>query len=107
MPTHSTSHVDAALRAQATRTAVHLIKDRARTYAKRPMTLETAFAGLSAATPETMIAVGRHLIEMERQTPCRWFGFGGEVPIINAKAIVLFGRALRRARGVDHRQEPP
>jgi hypothetical protein len=34
------ANVEAALRAQATRTAVDLIKERARAYAKRPMTLE-------------------------------------------------------------------
>lgn len=107
MPTHSPRHAEAALRAQATRTAVQLIKHRARSYAKRPMTLDNAYSGLSAATPETIIAVGRHLIERERQTPCRWFGFGGEVPIINAKAILLFGRMMRRAAGAGASEMRP
>jgi hypothetical protein len=52
---------------------------------------------LPAATPETMIAVAAHLIETERHTPRRWFAFGGEVPILNAKAVLLYARALRRA----------
>jgi hypothetical protein len=47
------ANVEAAPRAQATRTAIDLIKDRARAYAKRP---ETVFPGLSAAAPETKIA---------------------------------------------------
>ena len=78
----------AALRAQARRTAVFLIKDRARAYARRPMTLETISPGLAAAAPDTMVAVAKHLIETARQAPRRWFGFGGEVPILNAKAVL-------------------
>jgi hypothetical protein len=45
------ANVEAALRAQATRTAVDMIKVRARAYAKRPMTLESVVPGLSAAAP--------------------------------------------------------
>src|ERR1700730_1779830 len=71
-------NVKAALRAQATRTAVDIIKVRARAYAKRPMTLESVFLGLSAAAPETKIAVAKHLIAAERNAPRRWFGFGGK-----------------------------
>ena len=88
--------VEAALRAQATRTALDLIKERARAYAKRPMTLENVFPGLSAAAPATIIAVAKHLIAAERNAPRRWVGFGGEVPILNAKAVLLSARALRR-----------
>jgi hypothetical protein len=90
--------IEAALRAQATRTAVDLIKDRARAYAKRPMSLENVIPGLSAAAPETNIAVAEHLIALERNAPRRWFGLGGEVPILNAKAILLASRALRRGK---------
>ena len=64
-------NVEAALRAQATRTAVDMIKVRARAYAKRPMTLESVFPGLSAAAPETKIAVAKHLIAAERNAPRR------------------------------------
>jgi hypothetical protein len=88
--------VEAALRKQATRTAVDLIKERARTYTKCPMTLENVFPGLSAAAPEAIIAVAKHLIAAERNAPRRWFGFAGELPILNAKAILLSARALRR-----------
>jgi hypothetical protein len=93
------ANVEAALRAQATCTAVDLIKERARAYAKRPMTLENVFPGLSAAAPETIIAVAKNLIATERNAPRRWFGFGGEVPILNAKAVLLSARALRRDEG--------
>jgi hypothetical protein len=60
------------------------------------MTLENVFPGLAAATPETMVAVAKQLIETERQAPRRWFGCGGEVPILNAKAVLLLARARRR-----------
>jgi hypothetical protein len=98
MPNHTLAriNVEAALRAQATRTAVALIKDRARAYAKRPVTLENVFPGLSAAAPETIIAVTKYLIAAERNAPRRWFGFGGEVTILDAKAVLLSARALRR-----------
>jgi hypothetical protein len=48
-----------------------MIKVRARAYAKRPMTLESVFLGLSAAAPETKIAVAKHLIAAERNAPRR------------------------------------
>ena len=98
------AHAEAALRAQATRTAIDLIKDRARAYAKRPMMLENVFPGLSTAAPETKIAVAKHLIAAERKVPRRWFGFGGGVPILNARAVLLSARALRRDEGRRARQ---
>jgi hypothetical protein len=100
------AHVEAGLRAQATRTAVDLIKDLARAYAKRPTTLENVFPGLSAAAPETIIGVAKHLIAAEKNAPRRWFGLGGEVPILNAKAALLSARALRRDHGRRVRQRP-
>jgi hypothetical protein len=70
-PPPARANVEAALRAQATRTAVDQIKERARAYAKRPMTSENVFPGLSAAAPETIIAVAKHLIAAERNAPRR------------------------------------
>jgi hypothetical protein len=99
MPISVRANIEAALRAQATRTAVDLIKDRARTCAKRRMTPENLIPGLSAAAPETIIAVAKHLISAESNAPRRWFGFGGEVTILNAKAMLLSARALRRDEG--------
>jgi hypothetical protein len=99
MPNLAQAHVEAALRVQATRTAVDLIKDRARAYAKRPVTLENVFPGLSAAAPKTMIAAAKHLIAAEKNAPRRWLGLGGEVPILNAKAVLLSARARRRDEG--------
>ena len=62
-----------------------------------PMALETLYPGLAVARPETLIAVAEHLLEIERKNPRRWFGFGGEVKALNAKAALLLGRTLRRA----------
>jgi hypothetical protein len=58
------------------------------------MALET----LGAAGPATLIAVAEHLLEIERENPRRWFGFGGEAKALNAKAALLLGRALRRRK---------
>jgi hypothetical protein len=106
MPNRAQAHVEAGLRAQARRTAVGVIKDRARAYAKRPVTLESVFPGLSAAAPETIIGVATHLIAVEKNAPRRWFGSGGEVPILNAKAVLLSARALRRDERRRARQRP-
>jgi hypothetical protein len=95
--TPSVAQAEAALRSQAQRTKINLTKSRARAYAKAPLTLENISPGLSCAQPDAMIAVGEHLLRMERQRPRRWFGFGGETPAINAQAVRLFGRLLRRA----------
>jgi hypothetical protein len=91
-----------AIAAQARRTATQMVKCRARDYARRPMALEVLHPGLAAAKPETLIAVAEHLLEAERKNPRRWFGFGGEVKALNAKAALLLGRAMRRA-GRDER----
>ncbi len=90
-----------ALRAQARRTAAYLVKRRARDYARRPMQLEILYPGLAAAAPATLIAVATHLLENERKNPRRWFGFGGEVSALNAKAALLLGRTLQRGRRVN------
>jgi len=42
-------NIEAAFRAQATRTVAFLVKNRARAYAKHPMMLETISPGLAAA----------------------------------------------------------
>jgi hypothetical protein len=96
MPFEASQEVAAALAAQARRTAAHMVKCRARDYARRPMALEILYPGLAAATPETLIAVAEHLLDVERKNPRRWFGFGGEVKALNAKAALLLGRALRQ-----------
>ena len=85
-----------ALHAQARRTATFMLKRRARDYARRPMQLEILYPGLAAAAPDVLIAVAAHLMENERKNPRRWFGFGGEIGALNAKAALLLGRTLRR-----------
>jgi len=82
--------------AAAARAAAHMIKSRARQYLRRPLTLEALYPGLSHADPQKLIAISAHLIERESRSPRRWFAFGGEVNLVNAKAAHLAGRALRR-----------
>jgi hypothetical protein len=87
----------AALDAQARRSAAHLVKQRARAFALRPSELEALYPGLAVAAPDKLIAIAAHLLETARNGRQRWFGFGGEVTALNAKAALLYGRALRRA----------
>lgn len=85
-----------AIRAQARRTAAHLVKSRARDYARRPMQLEILYPGLATAEPQVLVAVATHLLARERDKAQRWFGFGGEIGGINARAALLLGRTWRR-----------
>ena len=85
------------LAAAGRRAAAHMIKTRARSYARRPQALDALFPGLGCAPPQTLVAVAAHLVEREARSPRRWFGFGGEVGLVNARAALLLGRALRRA----------
>ena len=80
----------------ARRAACHMIKARARHYGRRPGALDARSPGLAAAPPSTLVAVAEHLVARERTSPRRWFGFGGEVTLLNARAALLLGRALRR-----------
>jgi hypothetical protein len=87
---------DVAMRCAARSAAAARIKARARSYARRPMALEPLYPGLACASAATLIAVVEHLVERESRSPRRWFGFGGEVSLLNAKAALLRGRARRR-----------
>ncbi len=90
------------LASDAAAAMAQLVKGRARFYAKRPMALEPLYPGLASAGAKTLIAIASHLAEREARSPRRWFGFGGEINLINAKAALLLGRALRRVEGVMH-----
>ncbi len=85
-----------AIRAQARRSAVHMVKCRARDFARRPFDLENLYPGLAVARPNSLIAIAEHLLATAARDPQRWFGFGGEVKALNAKAALLLGRFLRR-----------
>jgi hypothetical protein len=113
MPDYGTSVESSTievLQAQARRSSVFCLKKRARHFATHPMTLEGLYPGLSAATPETMIAIASHLLDTEAHMQRRWFGFGGELCALNAKAALLYGRVLRRlakSRGWDRLDPNP
>jgi hypothetical protein len=82
-----------------TRAAVAaLVKQRARALSRNPAALDAILPGLSGTGPEAMIEIARRLLDGERQRRQRWFGFGGEVRALNAKAVLLLGRARRLAR---------
>lgn len=98
---------DAIILAQAQRTAAAMIKSRARIYAARPETLENLCPGLSSAPAETMISIAEHSLRIEILKARRWFGFGGEVEALNAKAALLLGRTLRRLSARATRLKPP
>ena len=80
----------------ARRAVAHMIKMRARHYARRPMALEALHPGLSNADAVALVAVAAFLVERETRSPRRWFGFGGEVNLVNARAALLLGRTRRR-----------
>ncbi len=88
----------------AQRAVCRTVKAQARAYALRPQALDLLHPGLSAAGPDSLVALCEYLVERERCSPRRWFGFGGEVGLLNARAALLLGRTerLRLAR----RQEP-
>ena len=95
--TAGTSPFARDLAAAARRSIAHTLKARARHFRRRPQDLDVLFSGLGRASPETLIAVAEHLVEREAFSPRRWFGLGGEVTLLNARAALLLGRALRRA----------
>lgn len=86
----------------AARAVCNGIKGRARLYAKRPATLEALYPGLASASATTLVAVASHLVEREERNPRRWFGFGGEVTLLDARAALLLGRVRRRAEARAH-----
>jgi hypothetical protein len=87
--------------AAAARAAAHRIKSRARHYRRQLPALEALYPGLSYAGPGKMIAIAAHLVKREQLSPRRWFGFGGEVNLVNAKAVHLLGRYMRRQARAD------
>lgn len=93
------AEIDALMRQQARRTAVYMIKVRARRYLRRPVELEAIAPGLVSASGVRLIAWGEHFLEGERGRRRRWFGFGAEVPALNARAVILLGRYRRRFDG--------
>ena len=85
------------------------VKARARRYERQPAALEALHPGLSVAPSAALVALGGHLVERERRSPRRWFGFGGEVCLLNSRAALLLGRVERRRLARERRspiQEP-
>jgi hypothetical protein len=91
----------AALRAQATRTALCAIKDCARMYALRPRDLDGIFPRLSERSPRNLAQV---LETFCRPPDWRFFGVGGEIPALNLRGALLYARYARaKARQIARR----
>ena len=88
--------IEAAFASRARRTVALLVKRRARDYARQPRMLGILAPGLETANGAVMISTARELLAIERATLRRFAGFGGDVQSINARAVGLLGRALRR-----------
>jgi hypothetical protein len=50
--------------------------------------------------PDAFAKAATMMLETERKSPRRFIGFGGEVPLINAKATMLMARYLRSKRSL-------
>ena len=86
----------ADLKAQAPKTVNELIKIAARRYMLAPSLLDNLCAGLSYLSPKAMVDATKSLFAYElKYRPRRWFGFGGEIPVINRKAACIYARLLR------------
>jgi hypothetical protein len=96
------ANIEAALRVEAALIVHNQIKNRARAFLKCPMALDALLPGLTErAAPDAILTLAKQMMVKERDTPRRWFGFGGEAPMLNAKALLLYGRILRRTAGHD------
>lgn len=84
----------------ARKTAAREIKNRARLMLVSDEQVEKTLYSLDAhfafQTPELLIRSALAALERERNSPRRHFGFGAEVPAINARAALLVGRFWRR-----------
>jgi hypothetical protein len=82
------------LRLRAIRAVIFAKKTRVRKFIKQPWQLDSIYSELSYADARGAIAIAEHLIERDSAKERRMMG--GEVPLINAHAVMLYGRALRR-----------
>jgi hypothetical protein len=87
----------AEMQAGARRSAALILKAAARKYLRNPLLLDILHDGLSMAAPAELIETGHHLVARERMIARRYFGFGGLVPAVNARAVILVGRWKRLA----------
>jgi hypothetical protein len=86
-----------ALHARARRTAAYMLKPRARLCASADA-IGDSLSGARRSRAGCLDRRRGYLLENERKNPRRWFGLGGEIGALNAKAALLLGRTLRRHR---------
>lgn len=94
--------IEARLIAGACRSVRSARKMRVRRFIKAPWHLDTVYPDLSRSDradglpcPRKVVAVGQHMLERELSMPHRSKAFGGEIPLMQAQAVLLYGRALR------------
>jgi hypothetical protein len=85
-------HVLSALEAQARKTALSMIKERARDYAREPEQLDAIYPGLAKCLPSRRI----EFLKTIRAPLWRYKGLGGEVQAINLRGAMVYARASRR-----------
>ncbi len=86
----------AIINLEGVRSAHRAVKMRARRYLREPMLMHGIDARLPFALPRTMIAIGEHHMDAEMRRRRRLFGFGAEIPLMNARAVRLAGRFRQR-----------
>jgi len=89
------AEIEAEMKARAAHTVHRIVKRRARIFLDQPLRREAVAPGLWCASPEALIATGRTMLANERDFPRRHYGFGGETPSINARALIVLGRYQR------------
>jgi hypothetical protein len=84
----------ALIEAQARRSALAIIKRRARAYAVRPFELEALGSGISKLSPNDLVRCLNRLWGIARITgkPLR---YGPDIPLTNFRAAMLYARLLR------------
>jgi hypothetical protein len=80
----------------AKRSVIRAVKMRAKRYLDNPESRDALVPGLWCASPKTLIATGKTMLENELRFPRRRSGFSGETLAINARALMLVGRYGRR-----------
>lgn len=90
MPAH-----EALLIAEARRSVRAAKKMRVLKFIRMPWQLDMLFPDLSHRSGAQIVEIAHWLIERETTRPRRHIGLGGEIPMLNAQAVLLLGRALR------------
>ncbi len=98
------SEAIAKLEQQAPRTRAHIIKSRARLFARMPWQLSSIEPIMPELSPKNLIAHIECLLLWERSLQRRWYGFGGESVAMNILGAMLYARYARFVQHVMARK---